>query len=260
MSFSGKVVLITGASSGIGAGAAVHLSQLGASVAIVGRDAAKLNAVAKVIIDAGSPEPLPIVADINIDAEKIITNTIIKFGKLDVLINNAGIMEMGSIENGNIESYDRMMNTNVRSVVLLTQLAVPHLEKTKGNIVNVSSVLSKIPHTGALAYCMSKAAIDHFTRCIALDLASKGIRVNAINPAIIQTPLFKTLGMNDSAVEAFMKEAGQRYPLGRVGCVNDTSRAIEFLASDISASFITGQFLNVDGGDSLAPGSRKLDN
>jgi len=260
MSFNGKVVLISGASSGIGAAAAIHLSQLGASVAIVGRDAVKLNAVAKQIADAGSPEPLAIVADVNNDAEKIINNTITRFGKLDVLINNAGIIEMASIETVTPESYDRIMNTNVRSVVLLTQLAVPHLEQTKGNIVNVSSCLSKIPHPGALAYCMSKAAIDHFTKCIALDLAKKGIRVNAINPAVIATPLYNTIGMSDDAVSKFMKQAGVKYPLGRVGCVDDTSKAIEFLANDGSASFITGHLLDVDGGDSLAPGPRKLDN
>jgi len=260
MSFSGKVILITGGSSGIGAAAALHFSKLGASVAIVGRNSIRLNAVAQQIIDAGCPEPLAIVADVTKDAERILSETIAKYDKLDVLVNNAGIIEMASIETITTESYDRIMNTNVRSILLLTQLAVSHLEKTKGNIVNVSSVLSTIPNANALAYCMSKAAVDHLTRCVALDLGRKGIRVNAINPAVIVTPIFATTGMSDAAREAFLKQIAEKYPLGRPGTVHDTAKAIEFLASDSYASFITGHSLNVDGGDLLAPGTRRLDN
>lgn len=252
MSFSGKVVLITGASSGIGADAAVHLSKLGASVAIVGRDANKLNGVAKQITDAGAPEPLPIVADVTIDAERIIQSTIEKFGKLDVLVNNAGIVEVGSIGEVSVDSYDRIMNTNVRSVVVLTQLAVPHLIETKGNIVNVSSVASTTAVPTALAYCMSKAALDHFTRCVALDLGKKGVRVNSINPAVIITPIFKTIGVPEEGYPEIIKKISEKYPLGRPGAVSDTSKAIEFLASD-NAAFITGHLLSVDGGTLLAP-------
>lgn len=260
MSFSGKVILITGGSSGIGEAAALHLSKLGASVAIVGRNATRLNNVAQQIIDAGSSEALAIVADVTKDTERIINETITKFGKLDVLVNNAGIIEMASIETITAESYDRVMNTNVRSILLLTQLAVPHLEKTKGNIVNVSSVLSTIPNGNTLSYCMSKAALDHFTRCVALDLSKKGIRVNAINPAVIVTPIFTTTGMSDQVQVAFLKQIAEKYPLGRPGSVNDTSKAIEFLASDSFASFITGHSLNVDGGDLLVGSTRELVN
>lgn len=120
-------------------------------------------------------------------------------------------------------------------------------------------MLSKTPHTDAVAYCMSKAAIDHFTKCIALDLAKKGIRVNAINPAVIATPLFKMIGTTDDAVGSYLNYMAEKYPLGRAGCVNDTSKAIEFLASDSSSAFITGHLLQLDGGDSLAPGIWKLE-
>lgn len=252
MSFNGKVVLITGASSGIGADAAVHLSKLGAFVAIVGRDATKLNGVAEKITQSGIAEPLVIVADVTRDADIIIQTTIEKFGKLDVLINSAGIVEMGSIEEMSIDGYDRVMNTNVRGVLVLTQLAVPHLIKTKGNIINVSSVASSVPVTSTLAYCMSKAALDHFTKCIALDLARKGVRVNAINPAVIITPIFKTIGVTDEGYEALIKKTTETYPLKRPGDVSDTSKAIEFLASD-NATFITGHLLHVDGGSLLSP-------
>lgn len=251
MSFNGKVIIITGASSGIGADAAIHLSKLGASVAIIGRDATKLHGVAQKINEAGYPKPLEIVADINVDAEKIINETIRQFGKLDVLVNNAGIIEMGTVEAGSIDAYDRIMKTNVRSVIVLTQLAIPHLEKTKGNIVNISSVAGNMAIPTATAYCLSKAALNHLTKCLALELAPKRIRVNSVNPGVILTPIFGTIGIDDKAMEELIKHTEETYPLGRPGVVHETSAAIAFLASD-NASFITGDLLMVDGGINLA--------
>lgn len=251
MSFTGKVVLITGASSGIGADAAIHLSKLGASVAIVGRNASKLHAVAQQITAAGpAVAPFEIVADVTTDSERIIISTIDHFGQLDVLVNNAGITETGDLESFSIDAYDRIMNTNVRSVLLLTQLAIKHLEKTKGNVVNISSIAAEQAVPQATIYCMSKAALDHFTRCAALDLAKKGIRVNAVNPGIIETPIFQTVGITDDMMEGFKAHWSGIYPLGRIGQVSDTSKAIAFLASD-DASFTTGQTLKVDGGYTL---------
>lgn len=249
MSFKDKIVLITGGSSGIGADAAIHLSKLGASVAIVGRNGTKLQGVAQQIIAAGSPVPLEIVADVNVDAEKIINATIEKFGKLDVLVNNAGIIEYGTVETCSLESFDRIMNTNVRSVFQLTQLAIPHLEKTKGNIVNISSLFGIRSFTNILAYCISKSALDQFTKCVALELAPKGIRVNAVNPGAIVTPIFKTMGFDEKALQGYVENAKTSYPIGRIGEVEDTSAAIAFLAGE-SASFITGHLLSVDGGKS----------
>lgn len=250
MSFEGKVVLITGASSGIGAGAAIHLSRLGASVAIVGRDAEKLNHVTQQIHEAGSPEPLEIIADLTTDAERIICETIDRFGKLDVLVNNAGILINSGEILDNLEVFDRTMNVNVRSVLQLTKLALPYLEESKGNIVNTSSILGSVAFPSGIAYAMSKAAIDHFTRCAALDLASKGIRVNAVCPGIVITPLFETMGMDAEAREQLFETSKETYPLGRVGNVDDISNSIAFLAND-AASHITGILLTVDGGKHL---------
>lgn len=248
MSFANKVILITGASSGIGAHAAVHLAKKGASVALVGRNLDRLNAVSDEIKSADSPNPLVIVADVTLDAERIVAETVSHFGKLDVLINNAGIAARNSIENVDLAEHDRIMNTNVRSVIELTKLAVPHLAQTKGNILNVSSAAGLRVKPNVFSYCISKAALNHLTKSAALDLASKGIRVNAINPVAIRTPLFETgMGLTAQQADEMFASFKDIYPVGRVGEVTDTTTAIEFLIGD-AASFITGLLLPVDGG------------
>lgn len=245
MSFAGKVVLITGASSGIGADAARHLAKLGAKVAIVGRNEKRLNEVAAEIIKAGSPKPLPIVADVSKDAERIIDETIKYFGKIDVLVNNAGILMSDTVEDIKMSDYDRIMDTNLRSVVVLSHLAVPHLAKSKGNIVNVSSVAGIQPYNQYTSYCISKAGINQFTKCSAISLAKKGIRVNAINPGDIRTPIFESVGVTQENADQFFEKCAEQYLVGKVGEVSDTSAAIEYLASQ---SFINGILLPVDGG------------
>lgn len=174
MSFEGKVILITGGASGIGADSAKHLASLGGHLAIVDCNSDQLNRTAQQIIQAGFHIPFTIVADVTQDAEHIIDETIEKFGKLDVLINNVGVISAQSLMNLHIDDYDRVMNTNVRSAVILTKLAVPHLIRTKGNIVNVSSITGTRARPARLAYSMSKAALNQFTKCIAVELGPKG--------------------------------------------------------------------------------------
>lgn len=251
MSFKGKSIIVTGASSGIGADAAIHFAKLGACVAIIGRDAKKLNGVAQKIINSGHNTPLEIVGDVTKDAKRIIDKTIEKFGKLDVLVNNAGIAEMAPVESVTLESFDRVLNTNLRSVFELSQLAIPHLIHTKGNIVNISSVAGLRAISNASIYCTSKAALNQLTKCMALELGPKGVRVNAINPAAIRTPIFKTFGMDEQAINRFEERSKAVYPVRRIGEVGDTSLAIAYLAHE-SSSFITGQLLCVDGGYILA--------
>jgi NAD(P)-dependent dehydrogenase (short-subunit alcohol dehydrogenase family) len=154
MDFSNKVIIITGASSGIGAGAAEYLSNLGAKLVITGRNEKNL----KETVEKCKGEVLSLIADVNVEADrvKVINETIKKFGQIDVLVNNAGIGEDGDIISTTMDQFDNVMNTNVRSVFHLTQLAVPHLIKTKGNIVNISSVGGLRSFAGFTAYCMSK--------------------------------------------------------------------------------------------------------
>ncbi|XP_062564628.1 3-oxoacyl-[acyl-carrier-protein] reductase FabG-like [Armigeres subalbatus] len=252
MDFTGKVVLITGASSGIGAATAKYFTALGASVVLTGRNAENLNKTGSECEALGKEKPLLLVADVTStdDNIRVIEKIIKKFGKLDVLVNNAGKGLSGGIENTSVEQYDDIMNTNVRAVYHLTMLAVPHLIESKGNIVNVSSVAGTRSFPNFLAYSVSKAALDQFTRCVALELGPKQVRVNSVNPAVIITDFHNRLGMSAEAYAAYLKSCEQTHALGRVGQPSEVAAAIAFLAGD-SASFITGTCLCVDGGKNV---------
>jgi len=250
MQFAGKVVLITGASSGIGAATAKRFAVLGASLALAGRNLENLQKVAsECSVPQNSPKPFLVTGELTSEADTkaILESTIKHYGKLDVLVNNAGIIETGSIENTSLEQYDRLMNINVRSIYHLTMLAVPHLIETKGNIVNVSSVNGIRAFAGVTAYCLSKACIDQLTRCAALDLAPKQVRVNCVNPGVTVTNLHKRGGMNEEQYQQFLKKSKETHALGRPGEANEVAQTITFLASN-DASFITGASVPVDGG------------
>src|SRR4028119_633025 len=137
------------------------------------------------------------------------------------------------------------MNVNLRSVFLLMQATVPFLEKTKGNIVNVSSVTGLRAFPGVLAYCVSKAALDQLTRCSALELAPKQVRVNAVNPGVVVTNLHRRAGMSDENYATFIERSAQTHPLGRVGQAEEVANLILYLASE-KAAWITGATYSID--------------
>ncbi|KAK0082824.1 hypothetical protein PV326_006990 [Microctonus aethiopoides] len=246
MAFMGKIILITGASSGIGAATAIHFSQLGASLSLTGRNLENLQKVAD---KCTGYKPLITIGELTNedDTKRILESTVKHYGKLDILINNAGTIERGGIENTSLEQFDRVFNLNVRSMYHLTMLAVPHLIETKGNIVNVSSVNGLRSFPGVLSYCMSKSAVDQFTRCIAIELASKQVRVNAVNPGVVVTNLHERSGMSPEELMNFFERSKTTHALGRPGEVEEVAKTIAFLASN-DASFITGATLPVDGG------------
>lgn len=212
MSFDGKVILVTGASSGMGAEIARHLVKLGGKVAIVGRNEERLSSVAAELENIHRSSSYAIVADVVKDAKHIICKALWHFGRLDVLVNNAGISNQDNVQTYKDEEFNRIFDTNIRGVMKLTQLAVPYLKKTKGNIVNVSSMIGLNPMKNGLSYCMSKAALDQFTQCTALDLAEMGIRVNAVNPGITKTPFFEALGIPAEAVDDFLAGYAAKFP------------------------------------------------
>nr|BAN20440.1 short chain type dehydrogenase [Riptortus pedestris] len=259
MEFNGKVVLITGASSGIGAAAALHFANLGADLSLTGRSSEELDKIAAKCKAINKKEPLKIIGTIEKDdfPKQLIDKTIQQFGRLDVLVNNAGTLYTGSIEKLNHEQMDKMFQVNLFAVVRLTELAVPHLEATKGNIVNVSSIVGLKSFPNILGYCMSKSALDQMTRCTALELAPKQIRVNAVNPGTIVTKIQLRSGMSQKEYDDYMETAKTTHALGRAGQPEEVASVIGFLAGS-GASFITGVTIPVDGGrHAMSPVSLK---
>ncbi|XP_059055288.1 3-oxoacyl-[acyl-carrier-protein] reductase FabG-like [Achroia grisella] len=245
MSFSDKVVLITGGSSGIGAVTAIEFTKEKANVAIVGRNEAKLNTVVEKCKQHGKA-PFVIKADVSNDedANRIINETVNKYGKLDVLVNNAGFTKFGSILDGTVvEAYDTIMDTNVRAVIKLTTLAAPHLIKTKGNIVNVSSIAGfAVKVVRQNAYSLSKAAVNHFTKGAALELATSGVRVNAVSPGPVRTDILENAG-SDITWDSFKNSVA----LNRISDPEEVANVILYLSSD-KAKGVTGSNYLVDNG------------
>ncbi len=246
--FAGKVAFVTGATSGIGRACAIGFATAGAKVACVGRNKKALEDVAQEIQGFGG-DPLKIKADLSLqdETEQGINRTVEAFGGIDILVNAAGHISSGTIDNTTLKAWDEMMNVNVRAVFNLMQLALPTLIERHGSIVNVSSVTGLRAFPGVLAYCVSKAALDQLTRCAALELAAKGVRVNAVNPGVVVTEIHKRGGMNDEAYAAFLEHSKQTHPIGRVGQPGEIAALILFLASE-KASWITGATYSIDGG------------
>ena len=240
-----KVAVITGATSGIGEATAKVFSESGAKIMLTGRNMEKLQEI-KIALGENGQYYSGNIAD-SAFRIKLIDETIKEFGKLDILVNAAGIIAMGTIENSTIAEYDQMMDVNLKSVFHLCQLALTHLEKTKGNIVNVSSVAGVRSFPGILSYCISKAGLDQLTRCVALELAPKKIRVNAVNPGVVETNLHKRSGMSEENYKKFLEHSKDTHPIGNVGHPKEIAELIAFLASD-SAGWITGVTYSIDGG------------
>jgi NAD(P)-dependent dehydrogenase (short-subunit alcohol dehydrogenase family) len=246
--FAGKVVLVTGSTSGIGRACALRFAAAGAQVAAVGRNNDMLKEVCEEIEKAGG-KPLSLDADL-CDEEQVtqaITKTLDALGGVDVLVNAAGHISTGTIEDTSKTAWDAMMDINVSAVFTLTQKVLPSLIPRRGNIVNISSVTGLRAFPGILAYCVSKAALDQLTRCAALELASKGVRINAVNPGVVVTEIHKRGGMNEADYAAFLERSKQTHPLGRVGAASEVAELVFFLASD-RASWITGATYSIDGG------------
>ncbi|HEY0386156.1 MAG TPA: glucose 1-dehydrogenase [Pyrinomonadaceae bacterium] len=244
----GKVAIVTGATSGIGRATALRFAAAGARLSIVGRDLKELRRVAKEIEEQGG-EALALRADVTEEraARRIVMSTLKRFPALDVLVNAAGHLSNGTIENTPLAEWDAMMSVNLRSVFKLMQEAAPHLIERRGNIVNVSSVTGLRAFPGVLAYCVSKAGLDQLTRCAALELAAKGVRVNAVNPGVVVTEIHRRAGMSDESYAAFLEHSKSTHPLGRVGEAREVAELILYLASE-RAAWTTGVTYSIDGG------------
>ncbi|CAH0702139.1 unnamed protein product [Spodoptera exigua] len=249
--FSNKVVLVTGASSGIGESTALLFAKLGAKLSLVGRNEANLRAVAAECEKQKGVKPLAIVADLGTDegVQKTAKETLEHFKRLDVLVNNAAVGARTSIlHETDMKIFDDVFRIDVRGVYLLTKLLAPALIETKGNIINVSSVSATVVAVGSLPYGMAKAALDHFTRLISLELAPKGVRVNSISPGITVSNFVKRItGSTDEQYNTWLGEVSKQIPMGQPCVGDDIARMIVHIASEHSR-LVTGTTVEVDGG------------
>lgn len=253
-----KVAIVTGSSSGLGETIALLFASRGAKVTLCGRDQERLNSVLDqaIKVSGGHKDRFHTVqGDLTDESVRkdVVVQTIEKFGRLDILVANAGVgSPNGGILDATEQAYNYIMDTNVKAVFFLIQQALPHIEETKGNIIVISSMLSALSASPSLIYPMSKAAIDHLTRCLAVDLGPKGIRVNSVNPSFIPTRILRLFGgdVSGSANDWAVREAEKQPLQGRSGTPEDVAEAVGFLASD-AAGFITGQHIVVDGGRSF---------
>ncbi|GAF43675.1 SDR family NAD(P)-dependent oxidoreductase [Rhodococcus wratislaviensis] len=239
---SGKKALVTGASSGIGAEIAFTLAQAGADVAIVGRDESRLRETSERIEEAGG-KVVKIAADLTADgaAEKVVAETVFSLGGLTTLVHSAGIFEVIPMIEG-VESLDRALAINIRAPYALTSAALPHL-RGGGAVVFVSSIGGHVGFPGCTAYGASKGAIEALVKSLAVEEAPNGVRVAAVAPGNIRTPINAHLFTDPE----YLAQELALTPAGRIGEVQDIAPAVAFLASN-HASYVTGTSLVIDGG------------
>lgn len=241
MRFHDKVAFVTGASSGIGRACGQRFLEEGASVFAVARREARLKANFEHYVRADVRDEEQVRAAVD--------RCVKTFGRIDILINAAGVIGTGGVLDTPLEEWERLMSSNLDSLYHVTRHAASHLIETRGAIVNLSSVCSLRPYGNLLAYCTSKAATDMFTQCVALELAPHGVRVNAVNPGVVVTELH-TASEAVPDYARFLEHSRTTHPLGRVGQPEEIAGLCVFLCSE-DAGWITGGIHSIDGGRAL---------
>jgi NAD(P)-dependent dehydrogenase (short-subunit alcohol dehydrogenase family) len=249
MDLDNKVAIVTGGAKGIGLASAECMLRQGAQVMIVDWSSDAASAAVK-SLTALSKGVDSIVADISkaADAEKAIRATVERFGGIDVLVNNAGIQSFGDPVTTTEEIWDKTMNVNLKGHWLMSKYAIPEmLKRGKGSIVNVSSVQGLASQKNVVAYSTSKHAMIGLTRSMAVDMASRNVRVNCVCPGTVNTPMVQSIIQMDSDPDKLKTTLDKMHPLGRIAQPTEIGEVIAFLASD-RASFMTGSIVVVDGG------------
>lgn len=248
-----QVAIITGAGSGIGAAAAERFARDGFAVVLNGRTESKLRNVAERI---GADDRLLIVAgDVSApdDVEHLVDAAVERFGRIDVLVNNAAILVGGGIDSVSLDDWNKQMAINAGGVFLAIKTALPHLKKSRGSVVNVSSVSGLGGDWGLFAYNATKGAVSNVTRALALDLAAQGVRVNAVAPSLTKTDMAAGVFEDQETMTKFQ----ERIPMGRAAEPAEVADVIAFLASH-DARFVNGVVLPVDGGLSASNGQPRI--
>ncbi|MBJ7222148.1 MULTISPECIES: SDR family NAD(P)-dependent oxidoreductase [unclassified Brenneria] len=249
--FKNKVVVITGAGSGIGAGTARRFAREGASVVLVGRTQEKLE---KTAASLASGKHLIAACDVSeaSEVEALARRVADEYGRVDVLVNNAGMIVQGRVHELTLDDWHKLMGTDLHGVFYCLHYFMPALLNTKGSVINISSVSGLGGDWGMSSYNAAKGAITNFTRAVAMDYAADGVRVNAICPGFILTELTEDTEQDKALLEKFY----ERIPMQRAGEPEDIADVIAFLASD-DARYITGANLPVDGGLTASNGQPK---
>lgn len=251
MKLKDKVAIVTGSSKGIGEGIARVFSQEAARVVVTCRTEDEGRKMAD---ELGAPEGKAVFIKTDVknsqEIQEMINITIATFGKLDILVNNAGYHLSKNVEETSEEEWEFIINTNLRSTFLCSKYAIPHLRETKGNIINISSMVGLVGQPDAGAYSATKGGQIAMTKNMAIDFAPDGIRVNVICPGWIQTPLVEDWFSQQKDPDAARKYIFGQHPLGRIGTIEECGKAALYLASE-DAAFVTGITLNIDGGITL---------
>jgi NAD(P)-dependent dehydrogenase (short-subunit alcohol dehydrogenase family) len=248
--FAKKICIVTGASSGIGRATSIELARQGGTVLVTGRSTERCQeVVSQCLAVGGNASHLVIDLSVPRSAEEIVSAAIARFGQIDVLVNNAGILINGTALETTDAQWSSVMDLNVAAAFRMCRASLPYLiEKERGAIVNVASDWALMAAKGAVAYCVSKAALAQLTRCLALDHATQGVRVNAVCPSDTDTPMLD-LSFVGQDRDRKMQMLAAAIPMGRVATVGEVANVIAFLASD-AAGFMTGALVPVDGGTS----------
>ncbi|XP_072933712.1 3-oxoacyl-[acyl-carrier-protein] reductase FabG-like [Epargyreus clarus] len=249
MSFTNKVVVITGAATGMGAKTALTFAKLNATLCIIDINEKDLLKIKKECEELTTGQVFEVIADLTKEGDvKKIGKALKQLEKINVLVNSAGVAGPGSLQDADIiEKFDKIVSINLRATVVMTKQVLPALIESKGCIINISSIASTLMMRNLIAYSTSKAGVTTFTKCAAFELASRGVRVNCISPGPVRTNIWKHAGLTEDEQLVFWDQVAETVPLKKCVKVDEIADLVVYLASD-KATSITGADFVIDSG------------